>query len=113
MVPIPFRSLLPCARAVALLGVALTAAAQPATRSAADPLDPKAQVPQVSYRSAFDGYKGFSDTKLLSWREANDTVARIGGWRVYAREAQPAEPQPTVQPVGPAPAASHSGHKTP
>ena len=24
----------------------------------------------------------------LAWREANDAVERIGGWRAYAREAQ-------------------------
>lgn len=40
-----------------------------------------------AYRSAFEGYQGFSDAKPVPWREANDNVARIGGWRAYAREA--------------------------
>jgi hypothetical protein len=51
-----------------------------------------------------------------SWREANDTVNRIGGWRAYAREAkQPQSPPPattgTPAPMAPGkPAAGHSHH---
>jgi len=81
--------------------------AAPATR--ADPLDAKASVPALSYRSSFARYRAFSDDKPLSWREANDAVARIGGWRVYAREAQPPEDSPRPVPMPP----DHSGHKSP
>lgn len=56
------------------------------------------------YKSAFEGYRGFSDEKPVPWREANDTVGHIGGWRAYAREAQGAEP--------PASAASRPGAAT-
>lgn len=41
-----------------------------------------------SYRSVFEGYRGHTDETPVSWREANDAVGRIGGWRAYAREAQ-------------------------
>jgi hypothetical protein len=43
---------------------------------------------QAPYRSAFSGYRGFADQPVAPWRESNDTVGRIGGWRTYAREAQ-------------------------
>ena len=39
-------------------------------------------------RSAFDGYRAHSDEPVSNWRAANDNVARIGGWREYARQAQ-------------------------
>ena len=93
-----------------------------------DPLDAKADVPALSYRSSIAQYRAFGDDKPLSWREANDAVARIGGWRVYAREAQ----QPEAAPSGTDAAASskpgaagtgtaqpmpmprgHGGHKAP
>lgn len=61
-----------------------------------DPLDAKASVPAPSYRSSLSRYRSFSDDKPLSWREASEAVGRIGGWRVYAREAQ----QPEVAPSG-------------
>lgn len=50
----------------------------------------------LTYRSAFEGYKPYTDDKLLNWREVNDTTGRIGGWRVYAKEArQPDDKAPT------------------
>ena len=42
----------------------------------------------TTYPSAFDGYSAFSDEPLVSWNAANDTTARIGGWREYAKQAQ-------------------------
>lgn len=93
-----------------------------------DPLDATAVVPATGYHSAFARYRGLGDDPPLSWREANDAVARIGGWRAYAREAQQSAPLPSDAPE---PAASkpadtgkdtarpmamppgHSGHKSP
>lgn len=46
----------------------------------------------LTYRSAFEGYRSFKDEPVGSWREANDTVGRIGGWREYAKEARPQQP---------------------
>lgn len=96
---------------------ALSAHAQPDS-SAPSP----ASVP--AFRSALEDYQPFSDEKLVPWREANDNVGRIGGWRVYAREAQegadgartaptgPATGGAAVRPASPAssPANPHSGH---
>ena len=110
---------------VALSIAAFTAHAQPAAPATRpDPLDPKANVPALTYQSSFSQYRRLDDGKPISWREANDTVARIGGWRVYAREAQQPDPTPAPKPAGPPPAAvstetakpmpaGHGGHKTP
>ena len=76
--------------------------AQPATPGGRpDPLNPQAAVPPVLHRPALAGYRAADELKLGSWREANDTVARIGGWRVYAREAAGLDPAPA--PTAPAP----------
>src|SRR5437016_1102063 len=47
-----------------------------------------AAVGQLAYRSVFEGYRSFSEQPVVSWREANDLVGRIGGWQAYAREGQ-------------------------
>lgn len=84
----------------------LVAAAQPSTTPAArDPLDARAAVPPALHRSALAGYRGAASAPAepIGWRRANDAVARIGGWRAYAREAAASEPA--------ASAASAAGHK--
>lgn len=74
-----------------------------------------------TYRSAFEGYQVFSNDKVANWKDANDTVGEIGGWRVYAQEARGDErkapdqaPQQGQQrpPAGgsAAPAAGHGKH---
>lgn len=82
--------------AIVCASVATTIAnaeAQQAPASAAppavvrDPGDPKAAVPPVEYRSAFSRYRPNVEAEVGSWREKNDEVRRIGGWRVYGREA--------------------------
>ncbi len=81
-------------------------ALQPTTRP--DPLNANAAVPTLTFQSSFANYRRMSEaSKPLSWREANEAAARIGGWRVYAREAQMAEPAPAAA-VPPASAASQS-----
>ena len=75
-------------------GASSQSGVNPAPTARPDPLDAKASVPALSYRSSFSRYRGLGDDKPLSWREANDAVARIGGWRVYAREAQQPESTP-------------------
>ena len=105
MAPILSLWLVPAALCVAALAVQAQSPASPKAASAApvprpDPLDAKASVPAPSRESSFARYRRLSDDKAISWREANDTVTRIGGWRVYAREAQ--------EPASSAPAASTS-----
>lgn len=116
---------------------ALPGAAQstlPKPQTASSPLDPKASVPALSYESAFTRFRRWSDEEPIAWRQANDTVTRIGGWRVYAREAQQvdaaraanapaaattpaaamaAPPQPATADSAQAMPAGHGGHKTP
>lgn len=77
------------------------------------------------YRSVFDSYRGYSEQPVLSWREANDVVGRIGGWQAYAREGQggaaasqkePGPAKPANQPATPASGTQpggHTGHKMP
>ena len=85
--------------------------AQPSPAAAASSPEQDA----LRYHSTFDGYQRFADQQVGSWREANDTVGRIGGWRAYAKEArEPAQRSP-VQPAAgtetPAPVADpHAGH---
>ena len=80
-------------------------AAPPASSTRLDPTDARVPVPQVQHRSALAGYRALTDVPAIPWREANDTVTRIGGWRSYAREAR--APQPPAS----APAAAPMQHK--
>ena len=56
---------------------------------------PTANALALRYDSAFSRYKPYRDEKATPWREANDTVTQIGGWRAYAKEAQQSEPATT------------------
>ena len=127
MVPTPTRRRRPCMLSSLLftLLVATQAQAQSSSTPRPDPLDPKAQVPSVRYESAFAKFRRIGDDKPVAWREANDAVARIlpesrtyridhylgketvqnllriGGWRVYAREAQQPEPAAAAKQAAP------------
>ena len=68
-----------------------------------DPVDPRATVPPVRYQSSFSGYRQLRDVPVGSWRDANDAVGRIGGWRAYAREAAKAAPAMPAMPTSPTP----------
>ena len=89
-----------------------------------DPLNAQAAIPPLLHESAFTQYRSLTDVPIGSWRDANDTVTRIGGWRVYAREAaQPASPAasvragsgnaPGMKPAEPAKAVPMPGGKDP
>ena len=99
--PSPVQSTLLAAALLAAVLAALltspTAHAQPAAKTARpDPLDPNVSVPALSYESSLSRYRLLGDEKPVSWRDANDTVTRIGGWRVYAREAQQTDAAPAA-----------------
>ena len=89
------------ARALAGLAVlaALNVGAQTAGAPVAETPAPQS-VAAGRYQSAFEGYRAYSDDKVLSWRESNDTVGKVGGWRVYAREAQGAQPAAAKEAAG-------------
>ncbi len=77
--------LVACTSATLLAGHASGQTAPAAAAAAA--AAPSAAMP-VPHKSAFDGYKAYSDDKMTSWKAANEDVARIGGWRAYAKQAQ-------------------------
>ncbi len=129
MVPTLSRRRMPRALPSLLCSFLLTAQALAQSSSGTgrpDPLDPKATVPVLRYESVVASHRRLGDEKTVSWRDANDAVARIGGWRVYAREAQlpdapaPVPSLPAAKPPGmptdtthkPMPA-GHGGHKQP
>lgn len=73
------------------------------------------------FHSVFTHYNMFTEQPVLPWREANDDVGKIGGWRFYAKEAsQPdaadtptkskSDPQMKLPAEPPNDAGPHSGH---
>ena len=101
MVPTLSRRRMPRALPSLLCSFLLTAQALAQSSSGTgrpDPLDPKATVPVLRYESVVASHRRLGDEKTVSWRDANDAVARIGGWRVYAREAQQADPPASTTP---------------
>lgn len=70
------------------LWVSIAAAQMPAPATALP------QAAPIAFRSAFEGYQPYTDEKIAPWKESNDNVGRIGGWREYARQAAQATPGP-------------------
>ena len=95
-------------------GVAAQTSASPlAKRAMPKTADSHPAPSTTSYRSVFDDYVSTSEDKSVSWREANGLVGSIGGWRVYAREAQqPQQPQQAT-PANSAPATRAGGNSAP
>jgi len=80
-------------------GTPLAKSAKPA----ADPLDATAKVAPLVYRSTLATYRRIGESESVPWREANDRVGRIGGWRAYAREANAPDPAASSPPSPPSP----------
>jgi hypothetical protein len=57
----------------------------------------KAEKPiELVYESSFQNYQRYSASDIQTWRQTNDTVKDIGGWREYAKEiAQDADTKPS------------------
>ena len=97
------------------------AVCHPVVANSVDPLDPKAKVSALVYESSLARYRPYRDAKPIGWREANETVNRIGGWRAYAREAQQSDaagaakevPAPTPNETAKPLPQGHGGHKSP
>lgn len=80
---------------VALLAASASVLAQTvAVAGRPDPRDAGVPVPPAVHQSPFAQYRPFAAEVLGSWRGVNDEVGRIGGWKVYAREAYEATKQP-------------------
>lgn len=81
-----------------------------------DPLDVQAATPAVHYQSPLKAYQGFTEQPPHNWREANDLVGRIGGWRTYSQEPYAQEPYsqeiPAQKPAEPPTQSmeAHHGH---
>ena len=106
------------ASAQTMVAPAVTPVAAPAVAPA--PMAPPSQTaPPAAYRSAFEGYQAYSDEKIAPWKESNDTVGKVGGWRAYAKEAQEPQAPGARQPaaagaaVGAGAANPHAGHGKP
>lgn len=97
----PFRALLPWTLAL----FAGAAFAQALTDNEA----PQPSLPtKLQYSSAISAYQDYTDQQVQSWREANDRVGRIGGWRAYAKEIKTGEPA-SAKDLAPA-SDPHAGH---
>lgn len=80
---------------VTVLAASASALAQSvATAGRPDPRDAGVPVPPAVHQSPFAQYRPFAAEVLGPWRGVNDEVGRIGGWKVYAREAYEANKQP-------------------
>jgi hypothetical protein len=110
MVKTLLRGLAPATLCAAALAAAAPAP-MPSPSSRPDPLDPHVSVPALVYQSSLMPARRVDEQPPIPWREANDSVGRIGGWRTYAREAA----EPTAAPAASMPSgySGHSGHKTP
>jgi hypothetical protein len=127
------HSLVNCAIGFAFSSGVALAQVPAAQKSAAESATPgnasRPTLVVLRYESAFSNYKPLGDMSIGSWRDANDTVTRIGGWRTYLREAQepasspPAQPSTSSSPAAPTPAPAanakpvapaadpHAGHR--
>lgn len=100
-----------------LISCVATAIATPL--DAADPAHAQSPIPSVQYRSPFRDYRPLGEDKPIPWKAANDEVGRIGGWRVYAREARQPDmattplatvPKPPAEGAAPKTSGAHAGH---
>ncbi len=83
------------------------AASPPASPSHSSVAQPGATgVPPPEYVSVFKGYKAYNDQPIVSWRESNEVVEKIGGWRAYAKEASQGDSATTATDSP----ASHADH---
>lgn len=80
--------------------------AQPA-HGLAPASSPQPNGPELSYVSPISTYKAYEPQTIQPWKEANDNVGRIGGWRAYARETSP---NPTTSPSVSTTSGEHTLH---
>ena len=67
----------------------------------------KAEKPiELVYQSSFQNYQRYSASDIKTWKQANDTVKDIGGWRAYAKKiTQEQNAKPST------PTHSHGAHQ--
>lgn len=103
MLPFQPRWLLPAVWLAAATAAQAGPVPPTTSTSTPSPLDATVPVPLLAHESAFARYRGLTDTEATRpWKETNEHVGRIGGWRVYAREAQqPASASSATPPAAP------------
>lgn len=100
-------------------GICLAPSVCYAVAATNDPADATSMVPPTIYQSPFADYRILGEDKNTPWKDANDTVRAIGGWRAYAKESaeaakkegsglKPAQVAPAAMPdsTSPVPAAA-------
>jgi hypothetical protein len=101
--------------AMPVLLLAGTAVAQSDGRP--DPMDPRAKVPPVEFRSAFEGYRPYAEPELRDWRNSNEEVGAAGGHAGHRPHqgagTQTSKPQPgsAEKSEGTAAEQGHGAHK--
>ncbi|MFN5810677.1 MAG: hypothetical protein ACK44R_05800 [Burkholderiales bacterium] len=76
-------------------------------QSEINPDIPTAEKPvELVYQSSFKNYQRYSASDIEAWKQANDTVKDIGGWREYAKEIAQ---DPITEPSSANP--SHGAHR--
>jgi hypothetical protein len=76
-------------------------------QSEINPDIPTAEKPvELVYQSSFKNYQRYSASDIEAWKQANDTVKDIGGWREYAKEIAQ---DPNTKPSSANP--SHGAHR--
>ena len=67
----------------------------------------------LTFSSALEGYQRFADEEPAPWRESNDKVRGIGGWREYAKEAAAATADAKNEAGAEVKVDPHAGHHPP
>jgi hypothetical protein len=76
-----------------LLGTSVASAQDAAVNSSS--VKPIAE--SLQYTSVFKNYQPYSEEEIIPWKQANTIVQKIGGWKVYAKEAAQADVVPTSE----------------
>jgi hypothetical protein len=96
-------------RTACLLAAALWAAGTAAQSPARPhPADARAEPAARPYESSFRDYRPYTEADAGRWREANESVGRLGGHAGHTRKADEAGPAPKPAAKG---HAGHGGHK--
>jgi len=67
---------------------------------------PAEKTVELVYQSSFQNYQRYSASDIQPWKQSNETVKDIGGWRAYAKEITQ---DPNTKPF--TPVHSHGGHQ--
>ena len=79
------------------------------------PSDPKAKVRAAIHESPFAAYPYGVEDKTASWKESNELVRKLGGWKAFAADQVPDVPAASAGGAGkaagaPAPKGGHADH---